>query len=88
MDPDLDNISEHFLIGNELLENRDFLLSPHDILVLPLFISIIIIGIFGNCLVCLAIYTNRYTINISHTQNQIPSMLITLTTQIKIKDRK
>ena len=58
MDQDLDNITENFLVEKE--QSRDFVLSPHDMLVLPFFISIIIIGIFGNCLVCLAIYTTRY----------------------------
>ena len=34
-------------------------LATDAVLLLPIFIIFIITGVFGNCLVCLAIYTNR-----------------------------
>lgn len=36
------------------------ILSTEDLVLLPIFIIFIITGIFGNCLVCLAIYLNRW----------------------------
>ena len=35
------------------------LISTADIVLLPIFIIFIISGVFGNCLVCIAIYLNR-----------------------------
>ena len=47
VDDNSTDTSHHFLISNEML-------------VTPIFIIFIVTGVFGNCLVCLAIYTNRY----------------------------
>ena len=64
----MDNISEMLMTklakpGDNVtvdgLEDDEFVLTNQDLLLLPVFIIFIITGIFGNCLVCLAIYTNR-----------------------------
>ena len=43
----------------DVIEEDVAVLSNQDLLLLPIFIIFIITGVFGNCLVCLAIYTNR-----------------------------
>ena len=64
----MDNISEMLMTklaktGDNFtvdgLEDDESVLNNQDLLLLPVFIIFIITGIFGNCLVCLAIYTNR-----------------------------
>ena len=61
----MDNISEMLMTqlakidDNNVTEEDVAVLSNQDLLLLPIFIIFIITGVFGNCLVCLAIYTNR-----------------------------
>ena len=65
----MDNISEMLMtqlakiddnnVTMDVIEEDVAVLSNQDLLLLPIFIIFIITGVFGNCLVCLAIYTNR-----------------------------
>ena len=65
----MDNISEMLMtqlakiddnnVTMDVTEEDVAVLSNQDLLLLPIFIIFIITGVFGNCLVCLAIYTNR-----------------------------
>ena len=54
------NLSE-IVEKNEIhrLSSDESIWSTLDLFMLPIFILFIITGVFGNCLVCLAIYTTR-----------------------------
>ena len=52
-------MEENFINNISSTEGELSLITTADIVLLPIFIIFIISGVFGNCLVCLAIYLNR-----------------------------
>ena len=70
-DTSIDNFSIDLMTGvlntvvddNSTDTNPPHFLISKEVLVTPIFIIFIVTGVFGNCLVCLAIYTNRLVSN-------------------------